>query len=279
MTIKIPKRRGRPPKNATKTVKMDTRTPKEILGDINTRFNLLASLTTGAAHNNIRAIVATGGPGVGKTYTVERILEKHARSGMIRYEIVRGAISAVNLYKLAWRMKERNSVIVLDDADSIFNDEDALNILKVLCDSSETRRVSWMKESNALREDDIPTAFEFYGAMIFISNLDFQAFVDQGKNRYVPHIEALMGRSLYLDLRLHSREELGVWVEHISQAGGIFTREGLSPRQGKAVLQFIRSNRNELRELSIRTVTKLAQIVKTEVAWEDAARILLLRNH
>lgn len=275
--IKVPKKRGRPPKEAAKAA-VDKRSPDEILSDISKRFKLLASLTEGAARSDIRSLVATGGPGVGKTFTIEQILTKHARRDGIRYEIVRGAISAVNLYKLAWRMKDSNCVSVLDDADSIFNDEDALNILKVLCDSSESRTVSWMKESNALREDDIPTSFEFNGAMIFISNLDFQAFVDSGKNRYVPHIEALMGRSLYLDLRLHTRDELGIWVEHIAQVGGIFEREGLSARQGKAVLQFLRKNRNELRELSIRTVTKLAQVIKTEVEWEDAAQILFLRN-
>jgi hypothetical protein len=194
------------------------------------------------------------------------------------HEIIKGAISAVNLYKTAYRMRKAGSVIVLDDADSLFNDEDALNILKVLCDSSETRKVSWMKESNALIADDVPQSFEFSGAMIFISNLDFQRFVDEGKNKYAQHFEALMSRSLYLDLRLHSRNELGVWIEHVASAGKIFEREGLTTAQGKAVLSFLKKNRDELRELSLRTLLKAAQLVKTNNNWESMARVLLLKT-
>jgi hypothetical protein len=60
-------------------------------------------------------------------------------------------------------LKDQSNVIVLDDADSIFNDEDALNILKAFCDTSSTRRVSWLKESNALTEDDVPKQYDFQG--------------------------------------------------------------------------------------------------------------------
>ena len=47
----------------------------------------------------------------------------------------------------------------------------SLNQLKALCDSSATRRISWLKESQALKEDDVPTTYEFGGTFIFISNL------------------------------------------------------------------------------------------------------------
>jgi hypothetical protein len=134
-----------------------------------------------------------------------------------------------------------------------------------------------MKESNALIADDIPQSFEFSGAMIFISNLDFQRFVDEGKNKYAQHFEALMSRSLYLDLRLHSRNELGVWIEHIAKSGNIFIREGLTPDQGAAVLTFLRTHRDTLRELSLRTLLKTSQLVKTHANWETMARILLTK--
>jgi hypothetical protein len=136
-----------------------------------------------------------------------------------------------------------------------------------------------MKESNALIADDVPQSFEFAGAMIFISNLDFQRFVDEGKNKYAQHFEALMSRSLYLDLRLHSRSELGVWIEHVARAGKIFEREGLTSAQGTSVLTFLRKNRDDLRELSLRTLLKAAQLVKTNTNWESMARILLLKTH
>lgn len=279
MTLVI-KKRGRPSKAdiAARQTSKVVRKDGDILKDLQERFSILSLLTQGAVHKNVRAVTVTGAPGVGKTYTVEKILQHSKERLGTQYEVVKGAVSAVNLYKLAYRMRKPGSVIVLDDADSIFNDEDALNILKVLCDSSETRRVSWMKESQALREDDVPQTFEFNGAMIFISNLDFQQFVDEGRTKYAQHFEALMSRSLYLDLRLHSRNELGVWVEHVATTGNIFRREGLNDEQGRAVLGFLRQYREDLRELSLRTLLKTAQLVKTHNEWEGMARVLLLKS-
>jgi len=274
------RKRGRPTKSevaARQTTKTVERTDAQILADLKERFDILSTLTKGAVNKNVRAVTVTGAPGVGKTYTVEQILENAKEQKNITFEVIRGAISAVNLYKAAYRNRKAGSVIVLDDADSIFNDEDALNILKVLCDSSDVRRVSWLKESQALISEDVPQTFEFNGAMIFISNLDFQRFVDEGKNKYSQHFEALMSRSLYLDLRLHGRNELGVWIEHVAHSGNIFRREGLTEMQGQAVLSFLRTNRDTLRELSLRTLLKTSQLVKTQSNWEKMAKILLTK--
>jgi hypothetical protein len=278
--LKIAKR-GRPSKAdiaAREAAKAPVRTDKEILADLKERFNILSILTQGAVAQNVRAVTVTGAPGVGKTFTVEQILNHAKNSKGIKFEVIKGSISALNLYMLAYRMKEPGSVIVLDDADTIFGDEDALNILKVLCDSSEYRTVSYMKEAHQLKENDIPQSFDFNGSMIFISNLDFQRYVDEGKNKYSQHFEALMSRSLYLDLRLHSRQELSVWIEHVATTGHIFRREGLTEAQGKAVLGFLRQYRENLRELSLRTLLKTSQLVKTNNNWESMAKILLTKS-
>jgi hypothetical protein len=274
----IVKKRGRPTKEmvaariqASKPVRSD----EQVLTDLKERFDILSLLTKGAIAQNIRAMVVSGAPGVGKTYTVEQILEQ----ADVPHEIVRGSLSAIHLYMLAYRYRKAGSVIVLDDADSIFNDEDALNILKALCDTSSSRKVSYMKEAPQLKEEDIPQQFEYNGAMIFISNLDFQTFVDEGKNKYAQHFEALMSRSLYLDLRLHSRDELGVWVNHIASSGRIFDREDVPEELRAPILNFLQSHRYELRELSIRTLMKLCGLAKDNPArWDTIARVLLCKT-
>lgn len=277
------RKRGRPSKTdlAMRAALMSPdffRTDEEILTDLEERFSILSILTEGVVHRNIRALTVTGAPGVGKTYTVENILLSAKENMGTEFEIVHGTLSAISLYKKAYALRKEGSVLVLDDADSIFNDEEALNILKVLCDSSAHRRVSWAKESHFLDDDNVPRSFEFNGAVIFISNLDFQRFVDEGKNKYAQHFEALMSRSMYLDLRLHTRTELGVWVEHVAKRGHIFNREGLTEEQGQHVLQFMRTYRSNLRELSIRTLLKTSQLVKTHTNWESVAKILLVKQ-
>ena len=277
MTFRVVKR-GRPTNAeiaAREAQKPKVRTDNQILSDLTERFDILSLLTKGAIAKNIRALVVTGAPGVGKTYTVEQILE----NSNTPHEIVRGSLSALHLYMLAYKYRRPGSVIVLDDADSIFNDEDALNILKALCDTSSTRRVSYLKEAPQLREEDIPQSFEFNGAMIFISNLDFQTFVDEGKNKYAQHFEALMSRSLYLDLRLHNRNELGVWVNHIAKHGRIFDRENVPTALREPILQFLSNHRENLRELSIRTLMKLCQLAKDNPArWESIGKVLLCKT-
>jgi len=276
MSIRVVKR-GRPSKSdlaAREAKKVKPRSDQEILTDISQRFDILSLLTKGTTAHNIRAMVVTGAPGVGKTYTVEQILEQ----SKVPHEIVRGSLSAINLYMLAYKFRKPGNVIVLDDADSIFNDEEALNILKALCDTSATRKVSYMKEAQQLLAEDIPKSFEFNGAMIFISNLDFQTFVDEGRNKYAQHFEALMSRSLYLDLRLHTRDELGVWVNHIAQNGKIFDRENVPQNLRQPILSFLNTHRNNLRELSIRTLMKSCQLAKgTPSNWEIIARVLLTK--
>jgi len=273
----ILKKRGRPSKAdiATRTkVAPVARTDTDILTDLQERFSILSLLTKGATAKNIRAVVVTGAPGVGKTYTVENILA-HSNTP---HEIIRGSLSAVNLYKLGYKYRRPGNVIVLDDADSIFNDEEALNILKALCDTSSTRKVSWMKESQALAEDDVPKQYDYEGAMIFISNLDFQKFVDEGKNKYAQHFEALMSRSLYLDLRLHTKDELGVWVNHIANDGRIFDRENVPKDLRAPILAFLSTHRDRLRELSIRTLMKTCQLAKDNPKnWQSIARVLLTK--
>jgi hypothetical protein len=237
---------------------------------------MLGKLTQGATQSNIRSMVVTGAPGVGKTFTVHQTLSRIPEE---RRESVSGAISAVELYKLGYRMRKPGSVIVLDDADSIFTDEDALNILKALCDSSPVRRVSWLKDSATLRQDDVPQWYDFHGSFIFISNLDFQKYVDQGANKYVKHFEALMSRSLYLDLRLHDRQAIHLWVEHVATAGKMFQREGVTAPVGVAIMHFLKQHRDDLREYSLRTVMKLCSLAKSHPGdWERMGRVLLLRG-
>lgn len=277
MTLHI-KRRGRPSKAAVaerESLRPKVRSDAEVLTDLKDRFDMLAKLTLGSIQSNIRSMVVTGAPGVGKTYTVENILNGTPDT---HYDIVRGSLSAVNLYKLGYQYRKPGNVVVLDDADSIFTDEDALNILKALCDSSPVRRVHWLKESQALKDDDVPQSYDFHGSFIFISNLDFQRYVDLGGNKYVPHFQALMSRSLYLDLQLHDRQAISLWVNHIATEGKLFAREGIRQEVGEKILEFINIHRDELRELSLRTLMKACALAKSHSReWERMAKVLLIR--
>lgn len=277
--------RGRPSNAeiAARKAALEARAPKvrsddEILENLTERFEVLARQTQSAINGNMRAMVVAGAPGVGKSYTVERILS----TAEVPHKIIDGKLTAISLYMQAYKYRHAGNVLVLDDADSIFNDDDGINILKALCDTREERRVCYLSNAKELKEGDeeIPQEFVFNGAMIFISNLDFQTFIDEGKTKYALHFEALMSRALYLELRLQSRAEIGVWVNHIAEKGRIFDREMVPKEHHAPILAFIQKHRDDMRELSVRTLLKLSGMVKDNPeTWEADARVLLLRSN
>lgn len=273
MTLQI-KRRGRPPKNVVAVPQTPPRPDFEVLEDLKTRFSLLSKLTHAAALNNIRSLLVTGAPGIGKSYTVHNVLENYPK---INYEVVSGNASGIELYKLAYRLRNPGDVIVLDDVDTIFNEEAALNVLKVLCDSGATRRVSWMKQS--LDNGDVPLSFEYKGSCIFISNINWQRVIDMGANKYAPHMQALMSRGLYLDLLLHDPQAVFLWIGYVTRSSKTFEREGISEEDGENILEFIQQHRERFRVLSLRTVQHVAGLFKANPeGWKQDATLLLLRT-
>lgn len=253
-------------------------TEEDIVKKIEKRFYILYKCAKGAANGVIRSLIVSGRGGVGKTYTIEEVLEHAKEHKNVKYEIVRGVLSPVNLYKLLWRNRAPNCVTVLDDADGIFDDEDALSILKAALDSGSSRKISWFSETATLKAEGIDNQFLYEGTMIFITNLNFQARVDAGKGKNVSHMQALMTRASYLDLKLHTQRELVAWVCHLVRKKGILIQEGLTKEQQEEVLMFIREHTKDLRELSLRTPKKIAGYVKMEGAgWKTMAEELELR--
>lgn len=274
------KKRGRPTKadvaarvEAQKALIVPAKSDAEILADIKEGFDILAILVAGVIAGNVRSLMVAGAPGTGKSFLIEAALRAARNAEETRYEIISGGISAIGLYKLGYRLRNKNCVIVMDDSDGIFNDDEALAVLKAMCDSSQYRTVHWLKESSALKDegDEIPTSYDFSASMIFVTNLDIQRYIDEGKNRYAPHFEALQSRSLYLDLMIHNRNQIAVWVNHMANNAGIFADHNIDDEGKERIMSYINKHRMELRELSLRTIVKSCELLNAN--GEDFERI------
>ncbi len=254
-------------------------TDAEILEKTANRFEILQKIGRGACEGSVRSLIVSGAGGVGKTHTIEEIVEQYIEKEGIQAEFIKGMVSPINLYMLLYRNRTKNCVTVMDDADAVFFNEDSLGILKAALDSSQKRKINWMSQSAALKENDVPTQFYYEGTMIFISNLDFQGIVDAGKGKIAPHLQALMTRAMYLDLKLHTPREVGLWIDYMVQKHDILVNDGLSPQQQEDVLDFISQHRGNLRNLSIRTALKLSMLVKSEPeTWRSLAGELELKR-
>lgn len=257
---------------------------EEVLARISRRFDVLDKLTLGARRGDIRAMFVTGAPGVGKTFGVEKTLSE---AGMIeqwessapKYEVVSGAMTPLGLYMKLFEHCEEDHVLVIDDCDSVFADETSLNLLKAALDTSEKRMIYWNVDSKVLGKNDIPNQFEFKGSVIFISNLNFRKIRGE---RMRGHLVALMSRSHFLDLTVHTFREKMLRIVDLVDNKGMLEKFTLSKQCKKEVMEFLKENAKSFNELSLRTVIKLAGLAKAfnedKAEWQDVARMSLMGN-
>jgi hypothetical protein len=250
-------------------------TDEQIDKRIGERFDILDVLTEACIVGNSRALIVSGPAGLGKSYTVEKALEKWDPNE-INHTIVKGYVRATGLVKLLYQYREHGQVIVFDDADSIFFDDVSLNLLKAVCDTTERRRVSWLSEGKLIDEETaelLPRSFDFNGTVIFISNYDFDAMIDKG-HKLAPHLQAMVSRAHYIDLALKTRRDYLIRIRQVVKQGLL---SELTEEQSIDVLDFIEKNHSILRELSLRMALKLGALRKNNGDWEKIARVTCCR--
>jgi hypothetical protein len=249
----------------------------EILSDILDRFKTFEKIVDACIDGDLNGICASGAPGIGKSHTAESKLEARAQKKGNKYTIQKGFITPVMLYVMLYEHRQKGQIVVLDDADSVFAHEDALNIIKGALDSGKFRKISWMSDSSLLREKDIPNTFNFEGALIFLTNRNFEVEMALG-SKMREHYEAFLNRTIYLDLRLHTPRQLTVWVTHLVKNAKILIDLGLKVEQEDLVLKYIKDNADNLRSLSIRTALQLGGFMKMGNDWERMANMTLLKT-
>lgn len=253
-------------------------TDEEISQRINERFEVLSDITKAATTGDVRALIVYGPGGLGKSFTVESTLANWGKEDE-DYRIIRGYVKSTGLYKALYEHRHPGKVIVFDDADSVFGDDIGLSFLKAACDSTSKRKISYLGEINMLSEDGserMPRSFEFEGSIIFISNTDFNSVIES-KSRLAPHMEALRSRSYYIDLAIRTKREFLVRIKQVI-AEGLLRKYDLDYQQKQEILEWLTKNSSDLVELSLRTVIKLAGLVKAGGDWRRSARVTLLRN-
>jgi hypothetical protein len=255
-------------------------TDEEIIERTRMRFQILQDMTTAVKSGDVRAMIVTGPPGVGKSFGVEEVLAKDDLFDMMgqrkpKYEIVKGAMSAIGLYSKLYHFSESKNILVFDDCDSILLDDVALNILKAALDSSKKRTISWNTDSRILRSEGIPDKFEFKGGAIFITNLKFE---NVRSKKLQEHLAALESRCHYIDLRMDTDREKVLRIKQIVK-DGMLNDYDLADVAKDEVVDFIEEHRSTLRELSLRTVLKVADLRKSFPGnWQNMAKVTVMKG-
>jgi hypothetical protein len=238
-------------------------TDEQAIARIRERFDILEEMTEGAVDGSVRAMIVVGPPGVGKSFGVEKVLDKSAMfdkigGTRIRYEIVKGAMSAIGLYCKLYNYSDAGNVLVFDDCDSVLMDELSLNILKAALDSSKKRTICWNTDSRMLRAEGVPDKFEFKGSAIFITNIKFE---NVRSAKLKDHLGALESRCHYLDLTLDTTRDKMLRIKQIMMDGMLDAYE-FEDGAKQELYEYVDANKDKLRELSLRTVIKIADLKK-----------------
>jgi hypothetical protein len=232
---------------------------------INERFEVLTEMTEAAAQSLIRGMIVSGAPGTGKSYGVEKTLHMSAFTNFlggndkVPYEIVRGNISSIGLYKKLFEFSNEGDVLVFDDSDAVFFDPISLSLLKVALDTSSKRTISWNTNSFDLVNQGIPNSFEFKGSVIFITNMDLE---NTRSKQLKPHFDALISRSHYLDLTIKTRRDKYLRIKGLVKNNKMLNSYGLDDKTSDDILLYMKDNVENLRELSLRTTLKIADVAK-----------------
>jgi hypothetical protein len=279
---------------------MPEETDDQIKDRINERFRILREMSVGAAEGKVRGMVITGAPGVGKSHDVEMALARFdlinrmsfnpdASDQDVRrmtssggynppYGFVKGHMSPVALYKTLYDKSGKGDVLVLDDCDGVLFDEQALGLLKAALDTTKRRVLSWNTDNRS--EDAPPTRFEFNGSIIFITNVNFERMVAEGKPaKLAPHLEAIMDRCFYLDMTIDTLREKLLRIDQVARDMGMLTKQGLEADEVTEVLDFVHEKAHKFRSLSLRRVVQLGDLRRTRKSdWKRMAEVTLFRG-
>lgn len=263
---------------STETAKVET--DDEIIERLRERFEILEDMTYAACDGVVRGMVVTGPPGVGKSFGVEQVLKdagimkKLSQDSLRRFGVEKGAATPIGLYQLLYDYSAPGSVLVLDDCDSVLYDELSLNLLKAALDSGKKRTLSWRSESRALANNGVPDTFDFKGSIIFITNVKFE----RTRGKLKDHLDAIMSRCHYLDLTLDTMRDKFLRCKQIV-ADGMLNEYKFSDEDKTDLMDYIYTNKNKLREMSLRMVLKIADLKKMNSSkWKSYAESTCMKR-
>lgn len=237
-------------------------TDEEIWYRIQDNYQSMEMLIEAVAANTTNSLVISGAPGIGKSFTVQKVLNR-INNGEYGYQHHSGYLRSSHLFRLLWENKNPGQVVVIDDCDGIFREETSLNLLKAALEMKPVRRLGWGSEKEFIDQDGevIPRYFDYMGSIIFLTNKNITEMIDSG-DKNSEHMAALESRSLVLDLGIKTQREYIIKIKQTVNEG-MLRNKGFLEHEEEEILNFFIENKDRFRELSLRMIEKISVIYES----------------
>lgn len=242
---------------------LDKDLPEYKYGDPETIFDDLRKYVKMVINGTQPALLVTGSPGVGKTFITSDEIKKAGLEKGKDWVKIKGRTTAAAMYISLYR--NNGKLIIYDDCDSVFKDENAVNILKGALDSEEAERdITWeiaREIKDPMNGETVPRVFNFNGRVIFLSNLP--------QKRIDP---AIKSRAFVLEVAL-SPDDMVKYIEDLMPK--VMPDEPMSIKKG--ALNTIKSvaAKNKKVQLNMRTLLKSIKILKNVDDLATAKRMIV----
>jgi hypothetical protein len=238
--------------------------------DIQTKFKDMKIILSSLAKGIYNSFIITGTAGIGKTYTVIETMKNLGLEEGVDWVLNKGTASPIGMYKEFYKYRD-DVVIVFDDCDSVFRDENGINVLKGALDSSEIRKVSWKTgttfdpENKTPQEIEklvdrgkVPNNFELTSRCLFITNLKQDELLNNDK------LAALLSRSMFMDMTF-SEEEIIDRIREVMPHMHIFGINDETKLEMLELMERAAATGKFKKEINLRT---FEQMCKTKVSLD-----------
>ena len=237
--------------------------------ELQLKYDKVRKFVRHIAAADLRSLIISGPPGVGKSFMVKQFLDEHADG---EHKYLHGKITPLSLYDALYKHRKPKQVLILDDTDSIFKDPQGQNILKAAMDSTPVRSISWESTSALLDRMKLPMNFNFEGGVILITNVGFD-----GNNRLSIHLRAIKDRSFPMQIGSDDKATRMTMISFMVLRQDMLKDYNFSEAEKAQLLDYLSSNLSRLQSISLRTMVKLATLYKLDSTdWRDMGIASLL---
>lgn len=240
-----------------KEVEYEFQDPREVFEDLVTYIDMVVD-------GDMYSLLLTGQAGVGKTYLVTKRLNERGLKRNEDYFKITGKTTAAGMYMTLFQYNGK--MILFDDCDSVFSDDNAVNVLKGALDTAKVREISWSSAVPLKAPDktQIPKRFDFTGKVIFISNL--------AKKKVDP---AIRSRAFMLEIALTKEDMISrMWslLSKVELPSGVSVSGFVRKKAMNMIVEAASESDNI--ELNMRTLIKAISIVNKVKDDEIALRLI-----